>query len=135
MTAYDLFVLLDPSVEEERRAGIVSRLREQIEAGGGAIKGDADWGLRKLAYEIDHKPEAQYHLFQIEASPDLIKNIEHSLSIDDAVMRHRVIRLPKGAPAETPKPAPASAAPPVGAGEESGRPRPRRGEGGGRREP
>ena len=35
----------------------------------GTLKGDADWGMRRLAYEIDHRPEAHYHLFQFEATP------------------------------------------------------------------
>jgi small subunit ribosomal protein S6 len=118
--AYDLLILLDPAVPEERRDEIVKRIRDQVQSGGGTVKGDADWGLRKLAYEIGHRPEAQYHLFQIEASPDLLKQLEHNLSIDDAVIRHRVIRLPKGAPAETPVP---RAAPqrPMGEGEEEAR--------------
>jgi small subunit ribosomal protein S6 len=127
--AYDLFVLTDPAVDDDRRAAIVQRVREQVESGDGAVKGDADWGLRKLAYEIEHKPEAHYHLFQIEATPEVVRALEHMLSIDDAVVRHRVIRLPKGVPDQTPGPPAAYAGPPPGAREDGERPRgPRRSE-------
>jgi small subunit ribosomal protein S6 len=105
--SYDLFVLLDPNAPEDRRAAVVQRVRDQIASGSGTLHGDADWGLRKLAYEIGHRPEAHYHLYQLEASPELVKELEHALAIDDAVIRHRVIRLPKGPPAETPRPGPA----------------------------
>jgi small subunit ribosomal protein S6 len=102
--AYDLFVLIDADAPEERRTGIIEAVRKQIESGDGALKGDADWGVRKLAYEIEHRPEAYYHLFQIEAGPELLKQLEHSLAIEDGVLRHRVIRLPKGVPESPPRP-------------------------------
>ena len=100
--AYDLFVLIDADAPEERRAQIVDDVKKQIAAGDGELKGDADWGVRKLAYEIDHRTEAYYHLFQLEAPAELLNQLEHSLAIDDAVLRHRVIRLPKGAPDRPP---------------------------------
>jgi small subunit ribosomal protein S6 len=66
--AYDLFVLLDPETPEDRRTELVAQVRSQIDSGA-TLKGDADWGMRRLAYEIDHRGEAQYHLFQFHASP------------------------------------------------------------------
>ena len=106
--AYDLFVLIDAEAPEERRAQILEGVKKQIDAGEGALKGDADWGVRKLAYEIGHRSEAYYHLFQIEAGPELLKQLEHSLAIDDAVLRHRIIRLSRGAPEQPPEPPPSS---------------------------
>jgi small subunit ribosomal protein S6 len=107
--AYDLFVLIDADAPEERRAQILEGVKKQIDAGeGGALKGDAEWGVRKLAYEIGHRSEAYYHLFQIEAGPELLKQLEHSLAIDDAVLRHRIIRLSRGAPDRPPEPPPSS---------------------------
>src|SRR5947207_12586346 len=106
MAAYDLLVLIDADAPEERRDGIVDSVKRQIEAGDGDLKGDADWGVRKLAYEIDHRPEAYYHLFQLEATSELLKQLEHNLAIDDVVLRHRVIRLPGAAPDRAPRPTP-----------------------------
>ena len=73
---------------------MIEQSRGQIQSGDAALKGDADWGMRRLAYEIDHRTEAQYHLFQFEASPDVSTSLDRSLSIDDAVLRFRTIRLP-----------------------------------------
>ena len=69
---YDLMVLLDPEAPEERRAQLIEQIKGQIESGDAALKGDADWGMRRLAYEIDHRTEAQYHLFQFEASAEVL---------------------------------------------------------------
>jgi small subunit ribosomal protein S6 len=104
--AYDLLVLIDADAPEERRTGIVDAIKKQIQSGDAELKGDSDWGVRKLAYEIEHRPEAHYHLFQLEASPEVLKQLDHSLSIDDVVLRHRLIRLPGAAPETPPKPAP-----------------------------
>jgi small subunit ribosomal protein S6 len=104
--AYDLLVLIDADAPEERRTAVVEGVKRQIAGGDGALKGDVDWGVRKLAYEIDHRPEAYYHLFQLEAAPELLKQLDHSLAIDDVVLRHRVIRLPGPPPETPPRPAP-----------------------------
>ena len=101
--SYDLMVLLDPEATDERRAELVDQIRKQIESGDSSLKGDADWGMRRLAYEIDHRGEAQYHLFQFQAAADVLRELNRTLSIEDAVLRFRTIRLPGPAPEETPK--------------------------------
>jgi small subunit ribosomal protein S6 len=102
--SYDLFVLLDPEVPDERRSAVVEQVKSQLGSGGATLKGDADWGMRRLSYEIDHRREAQYHLFQFEGNPDVLTQLDRSLSIEDAVLRHRIIRLPGEAPEQTPGP-------------------------------
>jgi small subunit ribosomal protein S6 len=106
--AYDLLVLIDADVPEERRGQILDGIKKQIDSGDGELKADVDWGVRKLAYEIQHRGDAYYHLFQLEAGAELLKQLEHSLSIDDAVLRHRIIRLPKGVPDRPPRPTPSA---------------------------
>jgi small subunit ribosomal protein S6 len=109
-SAYDLLVLVDADAPEERRAQILDAIRKQIAAGEGELKSDVDWGVRKLAFEIAHRGDAYYHLFQLEAQPELLSQLEHSLAIDDAVLRHRIIRLPKGVP-DKPPPSPSPSTP------------------------
>lgn len=119
--SYDLMLLLDPEADEDARAGVIQRIKRQIEAGDADLKGDADWGMRRLAYEIDHRGEAQYHLFQFEAAPEVLNELDRTLSIDDIVLRFRTIRLPGEAPEVTP-PAPPQVAPePRGRRDDRGR--------------
>jgi small subunit ribosomal protein S6 len=106
---YDLLVLLDPEAPEERRGALIEQIKGQIDAGDASLKGDADWGMRRLAFEIDHRREAQYHLFQFQAVPDVLNALDRMLSIDDAVLRHRIIKLPDEPPETTPRPADDSA--------------------------
>jgi small subunit ribosomal protein S6 len=107
--AYDLLVLIDADAPEERRTTVLEGIRKQI-SGGGELKSDVEWGVRKLAFEIAHRGDAYYHLFQLEAQAELLTQLEHSLAIDDAVLRHRIIRLSKGVP-DTPPPSPGPTSP------------------------
>src|ERR1700722_15026620 len=109
---YDLVLLLDPAAEDETREKIVTDARTAIDADG-TLLGHQPWGLRALAYEIDHRSQAEYHLFQFNGPPSLIASLEHTLRITDGVVRHRVIKQPRGglaAPAVAPPGAPAARA-------------------------
>jgi small subunit ribosomal protein S6 len=107
--AYDLVVLIDADAPEDRRGSILEGIRNQIGSREGNVKNDVEWGVRKLAFEIKHKGDAYYHLFQFEVGgTDVLGELDHSLAIDDAVLRHRVINLPKGIPDSPPRPAPSA---------------------------
>jgi small subunit ribosomal protein S6 len=98
---YDLTVLLDPTAPDERQSAVISEVESMIDSGGQLI-GHHDWGTRRLAYEIDHRPDAAYHLFQLEAEPDLLERLDGRLKIMDGVLRFRVIRLKPGTPPPPP---------------------------------
>ena len=68
---YDLVLLLDPAAEDDTRAKIVTDARAAIDADG-TLLGHQPWGLRALAYEIDHRTQAEYHLLQFNGPPSLI---------------------------------------------------------------
>ncbi len=96
---YDLVLLLDPQAEETVRAKIVSDAREAIGAKGELVHHDA-WGERALAYPIDHKATAEYHLLQFHATNvELIAELNRTLHITDGVIRFRINKLKQGTPA------------------------------------
>ncbi len=96
---YDLVLLLDPQAEETVRAKIVSDAREAISAKGELVHHDA-WGERALAYPIDHKATAEYHLLQFHATNvELIAELNRTLHITDGVIRFRINKLKQGTPA------------------------------------
>ena len=111
---YEILLMLDPELPEERASDIVARTRELVEKGGGAWGNQEVWGRRKLAYEIDHKGEGSYHLLTFRAEPETLDEISRVLKITDGVMRHIAVRevqgsRPQGPPAAVhsgPVPAP-----------------------------
>jgi small subunit ribosomal protein S6 len=112
---YEIMLLLDPELTEERGNEIIQRIRTSVEGANGTWDGHEPWGRRRLEYEIDHKSEAVYHLLLFTAPPETLAEITRVLKITDGVMRHGAFRRVKGAstkaPAQSPAPTPAAAEP------------------------
>ena len=96
MTSYEILLMLDPELAEERQEEIVARTRELVERSGGTWGNQEVWGRRKLAYEIDHKGEGVYHLLTFDTSPETLDEISRVLKITDGVMRHMAVRQVPG---------------------------------------
>ena len=116
MTEYEILLLLDPDVPEDRQNEIVMRIRETVERSGGNWDGHDVWGRRKLAYEIAHKPDGFYHLLRLSSTPETLDEITRVLRITDGVLRHMATRRLKSTAASAPHAQPAQdepAAPPA----------------------
>jgi small subunit ribosomal protein S6 len=100
VTEYEILLLLDPELAEEKQADVVARLRGLIEKGGGTFERHDVWGRRKLAYPIDKKEDGIYHLLSFTSSPETLDELSRVLKIDDDVMRHMATRRPEGGPSE-----------------------------------
>jgi small subunit ribosomal protein S6 len=95
---YDLVLLLDPQVEQAARAKIVADARAAIEAQGELLRHD-EWGDRALAYPIERKTDAEYHLLQFHAgTPELLSGLDRALRITDGILRFRIVKLAPGVP-------------------------------------
>jgi small subunit ribosomal protein S6 len=100
VTEYEILLLLDPDLADEKQAEVVDRLRTVIEKGGGTLDRHDAWGRRKLAYPIEKKEEGVYHLLTVTVSAETLDELARVLKIDDDVMRHMATRRPEGGPAE-----------------------------------
>jgi small subunit ribosomal protein S6 len=108
--------MLDPGPDEAGRDVLAQDVRGRIEAGG-TLKHENKWGLRKMAYEIEQRNEADYRWFRFEAPPELLDELNHNLKIADGVLRFRIFKVDADAPVMVP---PAVAAPAHGASRERG---------------
>jgi small subunit ribosomal protein S6 len=112
--------MLDPEIPEERRDQIASDARKRIESGG-SLKHDTTWGMRKMAYEIEQRTEADYRFFRFETEGGLLDDLNHNLRIADGVLRFRVFKVDPRAPAIAPPAPVAMAAAPARGGRRPGR--------------
>src|SRR5919106_432136 len=96
-------LMLDPDLADERQNEILTRARELVERGGGVWQNHEPWGRRKLAYEIDKKPEAVYHLLHFDADPATLDELTRVLKITEGAMRHMAVRRPAAQP-QAPRP-------------------------------
>jgi small subunit ribosomal protein S6 len=89
---YEILLMLDPDLPEERQEEIVKRTRDLVERGGGTWEGQDAWGRRRLAYPIEKKTDGVYHLLSFTVEGETLDEISRVLKIDDNVMRHLATR-------------------------------------------
>jgi small subunit ribosomal protein S6 len=104
---YELVLMLDPGQDAPARDAVANEAKKQIEAKG-TLKHENVWGLRKLAYEIVQRNEADYRWFRFEAPAELLDELNHNLKIADGVLRFRIFKVDAETPVMVP---PATAAP------------------------
>jgi small subunit ribosomal protein S6 len=93
---YEMLLMLDPELSEDRQEQIVVRARELVEGSGGTWVGHDPWGRRRLAYPIDKRADGIYHLVQFDAEPAALDELTRVLKITDGVMRQMPTRRIKG---------------------------------------
>src|SRR3954452_8785289 len=94
--------MLDPGLEDATRDKLAQDARTQIESGG-TLRQENTWGLRKLAYEVEQRTEADYRWFRFQAERELLDRLDHNLKIADGVLRFRIFKAdPDSAVVEAP---------------------------------
>ena len=62
---------------------------------GGQVKKREYWGLRNLAYRMNKNRKGHYVLFNIEAPPAAIAELERTMRINEDVLRYLTLRIEK----------------------------------------
>lgn len=94
MRAYELMVIFDGDLEEAAFQAASAGVVAQLQAAGAQVPTTEVWGRRRFAYEIDHKHEGYYSVYEILALPGSLDGVERSLRLADEVVRHKMIHLP-----------------------------------------
>jgi small subunit ribosomal protein S6 len=89
---YEVMLMLDADADDARQNEVIERMRQIVEGGEGTFETVDAWGRLKLAYEIDHKGEAFYHIVNFTSSAETLDEVTRVLRITDDVMRHMVVR-------------------------------------------
>jgi small subunit ribosomal protein S6 len=89
--AYELLLLLNPSLDEETRAALLEKFQGVITADGGVVDNVDPWGKRKLAFEIGKMTEGDYVLIDFHTAPASIAELDRVLHITDAVVRYMIV--------------------------------------------
>jgi len=92
MRHYEVMVILDPSLDERTVAPTLDTFLNVIRTSGGNVEKVDVWGKRRLSYEINKQPEGIYALLDVNAEPDAVKELDRQLSLQDTVLRTKVLR-------------------------------------------
>ncbi|CUA84449.1 MULTISPECIES: 30S ribosomal protein S6 [Pseudidiomarina] len=91
MRHYEIVFMVHPD-QSEQVPGMIERYSETIKAGNGTIHRLEDWGRRQLAYPINKLHKAHYVLMNIEATAEVVDELETAFRYNDAVLRNMIMR-------------------------------------------
>jgi small subunit ribosomal protein S6 len=90
---YEVVIIIDPKATEDETTNLIESLTQTIKKQGGTVTKSEDMGRRKLAYEIKHKTEGHYWLFEIDGTGAEIAELERRMRVNDLVVRYITVRV------------------------------------------
>ncbi|MDH4171772.1 MAG: 30S ribosomal protein S6 [Acidimicrobiia bacterium] len=92
--AYEMMIIFEGDVPDVDVQKHLSSVGDLVVEGGGKVVTTDNWGKRRFAYEINHKWEGTYVVLEILTEGRDLHEVERTLRLADAVVRHKVLRLP-----------------------------------------
>ena len=92
MREYELMVIINPEVDDRAVEPTLKKFLEVVTKENGTVDKLDIWGRRRLAYEIQKKSEGIYAVVNFTAEPQTAKELDRVLSLNEAVMRTKIIR-------------------------------------------
>ncbi|GGG47252.1 30S ribosomal protein S6 [Croceivirga lutea] len=97
MNHYETVFILNPVLSDTQIEETVKKFEDFLKNNGAKMVAKEDWGLKKLAYPIQHKKSGFYHLFEFTAPGEVIEPFEVDFRRDERVMRFLTVKLDKHA--------------------------------------
>ncbi|MDZ5661344.1 30S ribosomal protein S6 [Nocardioides sp. zg-1308] len=92
MRAYEVMVILDPSLDERTIEPSLDKYLNVIRKDGGSIESLDVWGRRRMAYEIQKNAEGIYAVINLTAEPATVKEFDRQLTLNESILRTKVMR-------------------------------------------
>ena len=94
---YETVFIATPVLSEAQMKEAVEKYTNLIKDNGGEVVYEEDWGLRQLAYPIQHKTSGFYYLIEFKADPQFVNTLEIQYRRDERVLRYLTVALDKDA--------------------------------------
>jgi small subunit ribosomal protein S6 len=92
---YETVFIMTPVLSEEQMKETVDKYEKFLISRNAEIVYEDNWGLRKLAYQIQKKTTGFYHLIEFRAEPELIRDFEVMFKRDERILRFLTVALDK----------------------------------------
>ena len=94
---YETVFIATPVLSEAQMKEAVAKYVKLITDNGGEVVYQEDWGLKQLAYPIQHKTSGFYHLIEFKANPEFIAKLETQYHRDERIIRYLTVALDRDA--------------------------------------
>ena len=96
---YETVFIATPVLSDAQMKEAVAKYTNLIKANGGEVVYEEDWGLKQLAYSIQHKTSGFYYLIEFKAEPAFVATLETQYRRDERILRYLTVALDKNAAA------------------------------------
>ena len=103
MNGYELTLIFDTNLGEERIDAMVAKVEDKIKAGAGEIEKVEKWGIKKLASmmkKAKRLTQAYYVLIRFKGMPALPGELKAYLKVSEHVLRYYLTRAVEIPPAQ-----------------------------------
>lgn len=90
---YEGMYVVDATIGDQARTGILDRIKSDINKQGGNIIKVHDWGRKRLAYEINGRRDGYYFIIYFEVRPSAINELWREYNIDPIILRFLTLRV------------------------------------------
>ncbi|GGU20259.1 30S ribosomal protein S6 [Nocardioides albus] len=95
MRAYEVMVILEPSLDERTVAPTLDKFLKVVTNDGGTVENVDVWGRRRLAYEVNKNAEGIYAVVNLTAEPKTVLELDRQFGLNEQILRTKVIRPSK----------------------------------------
>src|SRR4051812_49928788 len=93
MPLYEHVFMARQDVTPEQVESRIDQYRGVIEQNGGTIAKTEQWGVKSLAYRIRKNRKAHFALFNLDAPPAAVAEMERQMRINEDVLRFMTVRV------------------------------------------
>ncbi|MEQ9438232.1 MAG: 30S ribosomal protein S6 [Cyclobacteriaceae bacterium] len=94
---YETVFILTPVLSDDQMKDAAAKFSTFLKEHDAEVINEESWGLKKLAYPINHKTTGFYHLLEFVAEPSIVDTLETEYRRDERIMRFLTVALDKHA--------------------------------------
>ncbi len=91
MKKYELIFILKADQPEAEMESRVNTVKEILTGHEGEITQENHWGVRRLAYEIEHENKGNYMFLKFRSNGTAVADLDKQFRLDDQVLRHLIV--------------------------------------------
>ncbi|HEX9593136.1 MAG TPA: 30S ribosomal protein S6 [bacterium] len=93
MRLYETIFIARPDLSEEQIEGVAAAIKGVVTGNGGELVKEEDWGVKGLAYDVDHHSKGRYFLLQFRGGNGLLKELERNYRYNESIIKFMTIRV------------------------------------------
>lgn len=92
MNTYELMLIINPQLTDAEVAEAVEKVKKTLADEKGEVLAEDRLGRKKFSHSVSKNRDGFYVYMKVKASPESVKTINHSLKLQDTVLRAMMMK-------------------------------------------